>query len=585
MNYQRIHHWRLKYLPTRTYTLILASVIGCFSGLAAVLLKTSVHHLYTFLSTGWEIKHEHIIYTVFPLIGIILTVVIVKKFLKVNLGHGIPSIIYAVSKKSSRLRPLMMYSRMVTSFITVGFGGSVGLEAPIVVTGSAIGSNVASFLHLDYKKRTILLSCGAAGALAAIFNAPIAGVLFALEVILIEFNIASFIPLLIASASGTIVSKILLGEDVMFAYELKDKFLFSDILWFVCLGFITGLVSVFFARINHGVDKLFWKFENPFMKAMTGGIILGIIILFFPPIFGEGYSSIKNLLAGNANEIINNSFFQSFNQNKSYILLFAFLLVFIKMFASSLTIAVGGSGGLFAPALFVGGVTGFCFSNAINQLRMFKLLSESNFVLVGMCGLMSGMLSAPLTGIFFIAEITGGYELFIPLMIVSSLSYMTFTYFETHSIYTKQLVMSGNLYIGDKDKQVLSQIDMDKLIEKDLKTVTKDMTIEEMTQIISSSKRNIFPVVDEDEKLLGILLLDDVREIMFDEENRKNVKVLEVMHDPPAIVDLHDPVDLVMTKFESTNAWNLPVTNNLKYVGILSKAAIFSSYRNTLKRI
>ena len=476
-----------------------------------------------------------------------------------------------------------MYSRMVTSAITVGFGGSVGLEAPIVVTGSAIGSNLARLFHLGYKKRTVLLGCGAAGAISAIFNSPVTGVIFAMEVILTEVKISRFIPLLIASVCGQLVALVLLGEDILFSFRLTETFIASETGYYLLFGAVCGLISLYFTRIMYVFEGGIQKIKNEFGRAAVGGISLALIILTFPPIYGEGYETIKSLLQGNSLEVFQNSLFNGLSEHQASLIIFLFLILLVKPIATALTIGAGGSGGIFAPSLFMGGLSGFVFSSTSNALLKTSL-STSNFTLVGMCGVMSGVLHAPLTAIFLIAEITSGYVLFVPLMLVSAISFSTISYFEKHSIYTKRLIETGDLIQYDKDQIVLSLIDLKKIVEKDLLIIHPEATLDDLVKLVMKSKRNIFPVVNEDNELEGIVTLDDIREMMFEEESRANVIIKTIMQKPPSSVSPQEKMQSVMNKFEVTQAWNLPVIDNGKYVGFISKSRIFNAYRKKLIR-
>ncbi|MEO1050251.1 MAG: chloride channel protein [Bacteroidota bacterium] len=574
--------WRLKYLNNRTFIIILSALIGVISGFAAVVLKELVHFIQQLLTGGFNIEYANLLYLSYPLLGILVTSLVAKYIFRENLGHGITTILYIISKRSSIVKRTMMFSRMVTSAITVGFGGSVGLEAPIVVTGSAIGSNIGSVMHLNYKKRTLLIGCGAAAAVSAIFNSPVAGVIFSLEVILAEATISTFIPLLISSVFGSLVSLTLLGEHVLFSFRLRDNFIAADVPFYILLGIICGLVSVYFTRVTYRVERFISRVKNNLGRVLTGGILLGLIIFIFPPIYGEGYDTIKALLAGDTTNVFSRSLFFDEIENTGFLLLFLFGVLLIKPIASSLTIGSGGSGGIFAPSLFIGGVTGFLFSNTINFFYGSNVVSTSNFTLVGMCGVMSGVLYAPLTAIFLIAEITSGYQLFVPLMLVSAIAYNTGSFFEKHSLYTKNLIESGDLIQYDKDRQVLSLINMKKIVEKDLLQIHPKATLGELVDLVKISKRNIFPVVNEKQELAGIITLDDIRDIMFDSELRERTTIETLMHSPPATVSSHENMQSVMSKFEVTQAWNLPVIDNGKYVGFVSKSRIFNTYRNKL---
>ena len=575
--------WRIKHVRDRNFLIYLGIFIGIISGLAAVTLKGVVHWLQTVLLNFAEGDNSYLYHMVYPLIGIVLTVVVSKYILKASMGHGITAILYNISKKSSILSRTKMYSRMLTSAITVGFGGSVGLEAPIVVTGSAIGSNIGRLVHLNYKKRTLLIGCGAAAAISAIFSSPIAGVIFAIEVLLTDVTIAMFIPLLISSVFGSLISKSLLGDDILFSFKLIDNYTLNDLPFIIGMGIIAGLLSVYFTRTTFWVEGKLAKIKGTLTRAVLGGIGLGILILLMSPLYGEGYETIKALVHGEEKSIL--SGFENFGIPNTQLvaILFFTAVIFFKPVASALTIGSGGSGGIFAPSLFIGGILGFVFASTVNLIAGTEMLSVSNFTLIGMSGLMSGILHAPLTAIFLIAEITSGYTLFVPLMLVSAIAYSTSIYFESHSLYAKHLAQSGDLIPTDKDKRVLREINIDKVIETDLLKVAPEATLGELVNLVRKSKRNLFPVVNVKGELVGILTLDDIRDIMFDHEKYDEIFVNSLMHTAPAHVSPHENMQSVMQKFESTGAWNLPVLDNGKYVGFLSKSRIFSTYRNKLR--
>ncbi|MEQ9374665.1 MAG: chloride channel protein [Imperialibacter sp.] len=576
--------WRLRNISDKNFILILAGIVGAIAGIAAVVLKSSVHFIQRLLERNFYLYDINFSYLVYPLIGIVITLVISKYVLKEKLGHGITHVLYSISKNSSIIKRSKMYSRMITSAITVGFGGSVGLEAPIVVTGSAIGSNIAQLVHLNYKKRTLLIGCGTAGAISAIFNSPVAGVIFAIEVILADVTISLFIPILIASVTGSLVSKTLLGNDILFSFQLKDSFTAADTPYYILLGVACGLVSLYFTRLTYFVEGKLSGINNDFNRALMGGAALALIILILPPIYGEGYETIKSLLNGNEDEVLQRSLFYGLRENGLIIIIFLFAVMLLKPIASATTIGAGGSGGIFAPSLFLGGVTGYFYARTITQVFPFTNLSLSNFTLVGMCGVMSGVLHAPLTAIFLIAEITSGYTLFVPLMLVSAISYSTISYFEKYSIYTKHLVEKGDLIPNDKDRLVLSQILLEKIVETDLLTIHPNATLDDLVKLVRKSRRNIFPVVNDLGELEGIITLDDVREIMFNEEARKSIIVRTWMTAPPAFVSSNEKMQSVMNKFEISQAWNLPVIDDGKYIGFVSKSSIFSAYRSKLIR-
>jgi CIC family chloride channel protein len=588
MNIRQIPHnllkWRIRHIKTAHFNLILAAVTGALSGLAAVVLKDSVHALQQVLSYSPEhFLGKYIVYF-YPMLGIVLTVLISKYILRDKLGHGVTDILYNISKKSSDIRKSKMWSRMITSAVTVGFGGSVGLEAPIVVTGSAIGSNFGKWMHMNYQSRTLLIGCGAAGAIAGIFNSPVAGVIFSSEVILAGIGFASFIPLLFAAVSGSLVSLALRGPDTLFTFTLQDSFMAADTPLYIVLGIVCGLVSVYFTKMTYAVERRLRKIGNPLVKAMTGGILVAVIIFVFPPIYGEGYETIKLMLESDQSQIIYQSFFSLNYGDPIMFVLFAVGIILFKPLASSLTIESGGSGGVFAPSLFLGGITGFLFAFAFNLAVPGADVSLSNFALVGMCGVMSGVLHAPLTAIFLIAEITSGYTLFVPLMLVSAISFISISYFEKYSIYTKQLIERGEYVPHDKDLQLLSNITVNHVIEQDLLTIREDQKLYDMIDLVRKSRRNIFPVLDASGQLKGIISLDDIRDIMFDEEARKEIHVSALMKDPPEIVSSEDNMQVVMDKFERCGAWNLPVIRNNKYVGFISKSRIFNAYRSKLMK-
>ena len=576
--------WRIKHINNKNFVLILSGVIGIIAGIAAVTLKQAVHFIQAAITAHFSYDLANYLYLTYPLTGIMLTVFLANYVLKEKLGHGITDILYSISKNSSIIKKSKMYSRMFTSALTVGFGGSVGLEAPIVVTGSAIGSNVGQLMHLNYKKRTILIGCGAAGAISAIFNSPIAGVLFSIEVILAEVTIAAFIPLLIASVAGSLISLILLGDDILFSFQLTDPFQASDAPYYAVLGLVCGLVSYYFTRTMFRVEGWIGGVKSIILRAVLGGLGLGLIIFLFPPIYGEGYNTIKAMLAGEDAAILSNSLFFGEFKNPMFLIVFLLGVMLMKPVATALTIGSGGSGGVFAPSLFLGGVTGFVFARFVNYLEIAGTISPANFTLVGMCGVMSGVLHAPLTAIFLIAEITSGYTLFVPLMLASALAYTTSSYFERYSLYTKKLIEKGDLIPYDKDRQVLSLIHLEKIIETDLHTIHPYATVDDLVEIVQKSRRNIFPVVDEKGVMKGVITLDDIREIMFDEKSRNKVIIKTIMVQPPAFVTPEESMQAVMNKFEKSGAWNLPVIDKGKYVGFVSKSRIFNAYRTKLIR-
>lgn len=581
-----LHKWRLRHISNRNFIFLLSFLTGICGGLAAVLLKSTTHFIAHYLTEGYSRIYESYWYFIFPIIGILLTIVYKYAVMRGKLGGGVSNLLYTISRKSSLVERDKTYSHMISSALTVGFGGSVGLEAPIVTTGAAIGSNLGRLFHLGYKKRTLLLGCGAAAGIAGIFNSPIAGVIFTLEVLMLELSIPAYIPLLIAAVTGTIISKLLTGGEVLFNFSLTDPFHLGDIPFYILLGIITGLLSVYFTRTLNRVEDAVRELNHPLTRAVIGGVGLGLLIFIFPPLYGEGYTTLKNLLSNNVSALTANSFFWDGLNEGWWLVVFVLAVLLVKVFATALTIGGGGNGGIFAPSLFMGGLTGFFVSRSLNLTGIFgNVLSEKNFVLVGMAGIMSGVLHAPLTAIFLIAEITGGYVLILPLMIVAAMSFATVSYFEPHSIYAKKLSEKGELTFHNKDKTVLTVLRLERLIEKDLVSVKPDDTLADLVQAVSRSRRNIFPVVDEEQKIRGIVLLDDIRDIMFKPKMYEIVEVKDLMHAPSDYVYISETMDEVMKKFDKTGDWNLPVIDeDRKYIGLLSKSKIFNHYRTKLRK-
>ncbi len=473
---------------------------------------------------------------------------------------------------------------MIASTITIGSGGSVGSEAPIVLTGASLGSSLGRWLKLNYKQRTLLLACGAAGAISGIFQAPIAGVVFTLEVLMLDLTLASIVPLLISAVTGTLVAFFLMGKSVLFSFTLRELYTINDIPFYILLGIFTGLISLYFTRTTMFVEKKFGQINSISLRILTGGVILGFMIFVFPVLYGEGYETISLLLNNQAFELFEMSMLFSFFKDHSYLMIYVGLIVLFKVVAMAVTTGSGGVGGIFAPSLFTGAFAGYLFSGMINNFPRIQL-SESNFTLAGMAGLMAGVMHAPLTGIFLIAEITGGYGLLIPLIITSTISYITIMYFEPHSIYTKRLAKRGELITHNKDAAVLTLMNWKAEIEKDLLCVHPEDTLGDLVKTISKSKRNIFPVVDDENTLVGVVLLDNIREIIFNREMYDSTYINELMVVPPAYISLEDTMGKVLEKFKVTDAWNLPVTKDGKYSGFLSKSRIFSAYRKILVEV
>lgn len=556
--------------------------MGILGGLAAIILKNSVSFIHSLLNFIIDKENVNFLYLAFPIIGIFFTVIYVKYVVKDNISHGITRILFAISKRKGEMARHNNYSSLIASALTVGFGGSVGLEAPIALTGSSIGSNFGRLFRLSHRHTILLIGCGSAGAIAAIFKAPIAAVIFSLEVLMLDLTMGSIVPLLISSATGATLSYFLLGKNAVFDFTQYESFTLNNFPYYIVLGIFCGFVSYYFTKASSRIENRFGKIKKTYQKLFIGGIILSILIFIFPPLYGEGYETLRNILTGNYHEATNGSMFFQFKDTYwIFIVYLSFILIF-KVIAMAVTTGSGGVGGIFAPSLFMGGITGFIGASLINSFH-FGNVSEKNFSLVGMAGVMAGVMHAPLTAVFLIAEITGGYGLFIPLIITSAFSYLTIMYFEPHSLYTKRLAARGELITHHKDKAVLTLLDLQSVIEKDLRTVKPSATLGELVKIISQSSRNVFPVIGDDENLMGIVQLDNIREMMFDQTLYNTVVMEDVMVMPPAYILTTDTMAKVMRKFEATSAWNLPVIEESgRYVGFISKAKIFNAYRKIL---
>ncbi len=573
--------WRVRNISQKHFILLLSLLVGVFSGLAAVTLKNAVHFTHHLLTENFSLENGNYLYLAYPMIGILITVLIIKFFIKDSLGHGVSKILYAISKKGGHIKSHNNYSSIITSTFTIGFGGSVGAEAPIVLTGASIGSTLGRLFRMNYKTIILLMGCGAAGAIAGIFKAPIAGLVFTLEVLMLDLTMASIVPLLISAITASTIAYFFLGKGAEFAFTLEAPFVLNNIPYYVLLGIIAGFISLYFTRGIMNTEKQFGKMKNPFSKWIVGGLSLSLLIFLFPPLYGEGYNTIIALLNGDSQSVMGESVFYAWHDNIWALIGFLVLLIIFKVFATAATTGSGGIGGIFAPTLFMGGVTGYLFVKLMDVLGISQLPS-SHFTLVGMAGMMAGVMHAPLTAIFLIAEITNGYGLFIPLMITSTIAYLTIMYFEPHSLYTKRLAQKGELITHHKDKAVLTLMRLEKVLETDFKCIFPEMTLGELVKVISTSKRNIFPVVNHREELRGIVLLDDIREIMFNNELYNETTVEELMSIPPAMIEINENMDRVMRKFEETSAWNLPVVKDNKYLGFVSKSKIFSVYRRVL---
>ena len=585
---QRFILWREKNIKEKQFVLILSFVVGILTALAASLLKFLIEYIKEFLTENFDTTGANWLYLVYPVIGIFLTGLFIRYVVKDDISHGVTKILYAISRRQSRIKRHNTWSSLLASSITIGFGGSVGAEAPIVLTGSAIGSNLGSIFKMEHRTLMLLVGCGAAGAVSGIFKAPIAGLVFTLEVLMIDMTMGSLVPLLISCVTAATVSYILTGTSAMFEFHMDEPFLMERIPAVMLLGILCGLVSLYFTRTMNWIEGIFRKYSNPYVKLMIGGSMLSVLIFLFPSLYGEGYDTIHMLLNGtNTHDwdmVMNNSIFYGYG---GLLLLYLALVVLFKVFATSATNGGGGCGGTFAPSLFLGCITGFVFAHFCNGYDMSPVVSddipEKNFALLGMAGVMSGVMHAPLTGVFLIAELTGGYDLFLPLMMVSVSAYLTIMIFEPHSIYSMRLAKKGELLTHHKDKAMLTLMNIESVVETDFEKVAPDMDLGEMVKVISKARRNLFPVVDARGVLLGIVILDDIRNIMFRQELYHRFYVGRFMTSPPARINIEDSMEEVMKKFDDTKAWNLPVVDKEgKYRGFLSKSRILNSYRQML---
>ncbi len=575
--------WRERHIKERSFIIFLALVVGVICGFAAQLLKFLIHVISQVLTSHLSATTANWLYLVYPVIGIFLVTLFLNFVVKDNISHGVTKVLYAISRRKSRLKKRNMYASLIASSITIGFGGSVGAEGPIVFTGAAIGSNVGQAFRLSPRLLMLLVGCGAAAGIAGIFRAPIAGMLFTLEVLMIDLTGATVMPLLISSITGATVAYVLEGYNAEFFFSQSEPFSMRKIPYVVLLGVFCGFVSLYFTRAMFMMETMFSKLKYRAVKIAIGGMILATLIFFLPPLYGEGYGAINNLLDGDYSKIVDGTFFYVDRDNIWFIACFIGAIILTKVFATSATNGAGGVGGTFAPSLFVGAMCGFLFAFLLNNIFDGVGISNKNFTLLGMAGLMSGVMHAPLMAIFLTAEMTGGYNLFLPLLIVSTLSYMTIRIFEPYSIYTMRLAKQGDLLTHEKDKSVLTLLKIDSVIERDFKTVRPDMNLKEVVDIIATSNRNLFPVIDAEGMLVGVVLLDDIRNIMFRPDLYKKMHVTRFMSMPPARIEINQPMEEVMRIFDKTNAWNLPVVENGKYIGFVSKSKIFNSYRRVLR--
>ena len=578
---ERFIAWREKHMSQNQFVLILSFVVGVLSALAAFVLKHLIHFIQHLLTGNFDAQTFNWLYLVYPVIGIFVTGLFIRRVVRDDISHGVTKVLYAISCRKGKIRRHNTWSSLIASGITIGFGGSVGAESPIVMTGSAIGSNLGTLFKMEKKVMMLLIGCGAAGAVSGIFKAPIAGLVFTLEVLMLDLTMSSLLPLLISSVTAATLSYIFMGTEATFEFHMEDAFDLARVPYVILLGIVCGLVSLYFTHVTTAIEKQFKKLSNPYYKLLIGGGILSVLIFLFPPLYGEGYETITQLINGTSeNIILDNSLFYG---HAKYLLVYMFFIILFKAFASTVTNCAGGCGGIFAPSLFLGCISGYLFASLCNMTGWGVPVSDKNFALFGMAALMSGVFHAPLTGVFLIAELTGGYALFLPLMIVSVSSYLTVRIFDSNNIYAIRLAQRGELITHHKDQAVLTILKVADVIERDFMKISPDMDLGALTSVVAKTRRNIFPVVDAGNRLVGILYLDDIRHIMFRQElyHRYNVAVL--MRKIPERLCITEPMEAVMRKFEDTGAWNLPVEDiSGEYIGFISKSAIFTAYRKTL---
>ncbi|MDG1262814.1 MAG: chloride channel protein [Flavobacteriales bacterium] len=571
-------------LPRKHAIILMSIAVGIASGLVAVILKNAVFAIQFVLTDNFAISAINWGYALYPAVGIALTYLIIRRVLKGNHpGPGIPSTLHAISKRKGQLKRKQMFASVITSVFTVGFGGSAGLEAPAVQSTASIGSNLASAFKMNYKTRILLIGCAAAGSLAAIFKAPIAAIIFAVEVIMIDLTTASLVPLLMASLSALLTTYLFLDSDQLLRLEEATPFEFKHIALYVFLGIGCGVFSVYFNKIYLFITSRIQRLKKPMTRILIGGLLLGVLTLFFPALYGEGYDVINAFLRDDIRESTLNSMFYEVATDSWVILAYLLGLVVLKAIATGITLGSGGVGGIFAPTLFMGGTFGYLFGKLADRSLWFDSLPVGNFALVGMAGLMAGVLHAPLTSIFLIAEISGGYGLFVPLMISAGIAYYTSKLFNKHTIYTQELAERGELITHNKDQAVLTLMSLQDEIEDNFTPIEPDWTLRQMVKSVSISKRNLFPVLDHQKRLIGVVSLDDIRPIMFDTELYDEMTVESMMSVPPEMIYLSDRMEEVVKKFDESGAWNLPVIDGKgQYIGFVSKSRLFTVYRQVL---
>lgn len=576
--------WKYKFISERNFVYLLSILVGFLSGLIVVLLKNLTHLYQLLLDIDWLTAYKASMYFVFPIVGLLLVYFIKQTILTKHIGHGISTTLHAISKLNGIIPRYNIYASLITAPLTVGFGGSVGLQGPAVSASSALGSNTARLFHMNTKTRMLLIGCATAGAMSSMFKAPIAAIIFALEVFSLEIAFTSLIPLLLASVSAVVTSYMFLGTQTLFRFQLIDKFEISDLGFYVILALITGFASVYFSKMFFLITDFFNQFESRAKRLLIGGLAIGGLLYFIPPLFGEGFGVINNLLKGDHISALGETPFNFDLENVWIVIALLLGIVIFKAVAMTTTFGAGGVGGVFVPTLFMGSALGNVIAKIINNVGLDFHVSESNFTLIGMTGLMAGVLHAPLTAIFLIAEITGGYDLFVPLMLVAAISFAITKYYISHSIYTIKLAQRGELITHDKDKNVLMMLEIDKVIETNFICLKPDMKLGEILKnAVAKSSRNHFPVVSDNNEFLGVIRLDDIRHLMFDSKLYDTVDASSLMHaDADIIFYEQDTMKTIMDKFKSSGAWNLPVIKKGKYFGYISKSRLLTAYRQKL---
>ena len=578
----KIHIWRYKNISERQFVYVLSILVGFLAGLVTLILKGLTHFFQSILEGNFIKEYSNSLYFIFPIIGLLLVYIIKKYFIKKEIGHGISTTLYSISKRSGIIEKYKMYASLITAPITVGFGGSAGLQGPAVSTGAALGSYVSRLFHMNTKTRMLLIGCATAGAMSSMFKAPVAAIIFAVEIFSLDLAFVSLVPLLLASVSAIVTSYFFKETGVLFNFELQDEFEINDVLLYGLLGVVTGVASVYFSKMYFAITRFFDRFKSPLKKLIIGALAIGVMLFLIPPLYGEGYGLINSLFHGDAKTALVDIPYNIDLNNVWMIIAMLLLIAIFKAIAMTTTFAAGGVGGIFIPTLVMGSAIGNVLAKIVNQLGFD--VSETNFTLIGMTGLMAGVLHAPLTAIFLIAEITGGYQLFVPLMITVSMSFIISKSVVEHTIYTKELAEKGELLTHDKDQSVLTLMKLDSVIEQDFTVLNPEMSLGEMLREgVSKSSRNLFPVVDEDAYLVGVILLDDIRTVMFDQDLYETTSVETFMHNPPDYIYYEgDSMKAVMRKFQDSGAWNLPVIKNGSYYGFVSKSKLLTAYRREL---